>query len=237
MKVSKEVLEYIESVFMHCTSRARWAIEHMIENGSISSVYMLENGHLHPARVIGDVRDQGIPVNTKTINHDGKRIAQYSFGTEEEINRAKFGGRKPISKRTKQLLLERNGKSCQLSGIKLDENELQIDHRIPFTLIGEPENPKCTSNYMLLSKSMQRTKSWACESCPNLKKHRKIKNCLSCYWASPEHYTHKAMENERVVSLVWDDADAVNLAKMQALAESHGLSVQTLIKNTLSAIY
>ncbi len=237
MKACKELKEYVELVYPYATKRAKWAIDELLSNGSLTSSEMLEFGHMHPARVICDVRDQGIPVETTTIFEQGKRYASYKLGKAKDINRAKFGGRKTIPTCIKHILVARNGMQCQLSKATLQSTDLEVDHRIPFALAGEPKHPKCPSNYMLLSRSMQMKKSKECAGCPNLKKLNSVDNCNECYWASPEHYTHKAMRQEQVTSINWTDKDAISLAKIRELALSHGLSVESLIKNTLTAIY
>lgn len=209
----------------------------MLSNGALTSSEMLSFGHMHPARVIGDVRDQGIPVKTTTIFEQGKRYASYTLGKARDINRVKFGGRKAIPSYIKDMLVARSGMRCQLSEATLENTDLEVDHRIPFALAGEPVHPKCPTNYMLLSRSMQMKKSKECAGCPNLKKLKSVDNCKECYWASPEHYTHTAMRQEQVTNINWTDEDAISLAKIRELAISHGISVESLIKKTLTAIY
>lgn len=234
-----------------CSKRAKWAIDHLLKNGSICSKTILDAGHMHTSRVICDVRDQGIPVITeytkqgqppaKIKSKDGKlekskRFAVYRLGVPENINRAKFGGRKAIPKNIRNKLILKSGSVCNLSDRQLIEYELEVDHRIPFLLLGEPENRKCPSNYMLLSKSMQRKKSMACENCPNIHKYRKIENCLSCYWASPEQYTHIAMVEERCVALSWDETDVNLFEQIANKAKEQGISVQAYIKEQLTSL-
>ena len=47
------------------------------------------------------------------------------------------------------------------------ERLLQPDHRIPYEIGGDPDDMMRTDYFMLLSPSVNRDKSWACEHCPN----------------------------------------------------------------------
>lgn len=86
--------------------------------------------------------------------------------------------------------------------IHLDNSELQIDHRIPYEIGCEPDKSDDT-NFMLLSGSSNRQKSWNCEHCINFKELKKKEICISCYWAYPENYTHAAMKEIRRIDLIW----------------------------------
>ena len=59
------------------------------------------------------------------------------------------------------------------------------------------------SSYMLVDGSCNRAKSWSCEHCENWTKLQSAKTCQSCYWASPESYSHVAMQDARRLDLSW----------------------------------
>ena len=99
---------------------------------------------------------------------------------------------------------------------EVDERELQIDHRVPFEVDGEPElEPE---HFMLLCGSANRAKSWSCEHCENWNNLKDKSICLSCYWAYPENYTHIAMRQVRRIDIIWqgEDVEIYERLKQQA---------------------
>ena len=65
--------------------------------------------------------------------------------------------------------MEKYGAKCFIYNEKLPENELQIDHRVPFEVAGDSDGELNPDDFMLLSPSANREKDWACEHCPNWK--------------------------------------------------------------------
>ena len=60
---------------------------------------------------------------------------------ENTINKKfkKKAGRTVLSKKLKASLLEKYGAKCFIYNEKLPENELQIDHRVPFEVAGDSD--------------------------------------------------------------------------------------------------
>jgi hypothetical protein len=84
------------------------------------------------------------------------------------------------------------------------ERELQIDHRIPYEVLGDPHGIKqAPDDYMRLCGSANRAKSWSCEHCPNWLDLRRPDICRGCYWADPENYSHIAMREVRRADIIW----------------------------------
>jgi len=161
---------------------------------------------------------------------DGRKIAAYKFGDPEQQPFSKVSGRTELSKEIKTQLIEKYGCKCFIYLEAVGARDLQIDHRIPFEIDGDNEtNPE---NFMLLSGSANRAKSWSCEHCENWqRKDREV--CLSCYWAFPENYSHIAMLEVRRIDLLWQGND---IEKYEALKKQAALYQQTLpefIKNIL----
>lgn len=174
-------------------------------------------GYNHPPRAARDVRELGIPLETfRVTGSDGRKIAAYKFG---EINKARFSklaGRTGLSKQLKDELIKRYGCKCFIYLEESNERELQIDHRVPFEVDGEPElQPE---NFMLLCGSANRAKSWSCEHCINWNNLKDKSICLSCYWAYPESYSHIAMRQVRRIDLLWqgDEVEIYESLKQQA---------------------
>lgn len=202
-KMSPKFLKLLKSIK---AKRPRTVINHIIEYGQVTTEELRTiYGYNHPPRAIRDVREQGIPVKTfRVTGSDGRKIAAYKFGDPSEIRAAKLSGRTAFSSKLKAVLVEKYGLRCNIYLEKFPERELQIDHRVPFEIIGDNGDLLDDANeYMLLSASANRAKSWSCENCTNWIA-KKVNNCHSCYWAFPDSYQHIAMRTIRRVDILWD---------------------------------
>ena len=136
----------------------------------------------------------------------------------------------------KDELIKRYGCKCFIYLEESNEKELQIDHRVPFEVDGEPElQPE---NFMLLCGSANRAKSWSCEHCQNWNNLKDKSICLSCYWAYPENYSHIAMRQVRRIDLLWqgDEVEIYESLKQQANLLNKEISelVKEIIKRQIS---
>ena len=115
----------------------------------------------------------------------------------------------------------------------MPERELQIDHRVPYEIAGYLEKDLVIDDFMLLSGSANRAKSWSCENCNNWidKKDRKI--CLSCYWAYPENYSHIAMKKIRRIDLLWQGKEVSIYEKLRKQSKSISKDIQKIIKEII----
>lgn len=174
-------------------------IEHILKYGSVTTEDLEKKyGYKHPPRAIRDVKELGIPiVKTSTKSSDGKTIAEYQIVSLDEI--VKKGGRMPFPKDFKKRISSRS--QCMVCGIILADRYLQIDHRVPFHVLGDVIDREVT-NFMLLCGSCNRTKSWSCEHCENWNK-KNIDVCKTCYWGSPERHTHTATRDLRRIDITW----------------------------------
>jgi len=145
-----------------------------------------------------------------------------------------LGGRKVFSKNFKKGLIEQYGSKCAITNEGFEERYLQIDHRVPYEVAGEEVGDERTpEKFMLLSGSAQRQKSWSCEHCENLLERRDIEICQSCYWASPERYSHVAMKPMRQVDIVWSGEEVEDYEKIDEKSRDQRKSIQEYIKETL----
>jgi hypothetical protein len=227
------LLEAARKVTAH---RAKTVIDHIIQHGFISTEDLKDTyGYNHPPRAAGDVRDQGIPLETfKVTGRDGRQIAAYRFGDPSQIEDGKLGGRKILPKLLKKALVERYGARCAITSELYDESHLQIDHRIPYRVAGDDGEERNPDDFMLLSGSAQRQKSWACEHCPNFLVAKVLEVCKTCYWAYPESFTHIATKQERRVDIVFSGEE--ELKKYQTAYEKavlNGTTIQDEIKKKL----
>ena len=114
----------------------------------------------------------------------------------------------------------------------IPESDLQIDHRVPYEVGGESAT-MLPEEFMLLSGSANRAKSWSCEHCENWKNLKKREVCLSCYWASPENYTHVGMQPIRRVDLLWQGTEIAQYERLKTDAAAAGLAVPDFVKAIL----
>ncbi len=236
--IEPELREYIDQVLKVCSSRAAFVLGEILQHGEISSETIRNQGFIHGARAVGDVRDNGIPLTTlKTKSNDGRSIARYVLGSASEIKRHKFGGRVAFPTRLKADLIAEFGEICAISKQELPVSELQIDHRIPYYIAGDINSERNIDEFMLLSRSMQRSKSWACESCENIKSHFDVSICKTCYWAFPETYDHIAMKRERRIDIIFLEDEIDAFERLKLLAKEKSQSMQKTLLNILTTIF
>lgn len=211
--------------------RAIAVLRVLLEKGSITTDELNALGYNHPPRAVGDVRDTGIPIVTgSTRSKTGRRMAVYSFGDPASIQHGRIGGRSAFPKKFKAALIAKYGSIDCITGAALDERVLQIDHRVPYRIAGDIETAdRNVDNYMLLDGSSQRAKSWSCEHCPNMQA-RDVSVCRTCFWASPENYSHVATQPIRRTDIVWQGTDVTVHDKLKLRADRHKTTVAEILK-------
>lgn len=237
-RYSQRYLDWVRQRKM--SKRAREALEIMIANGSVtteelSSTYGLQ----HPPRAMSDLKDAGVVFESRLIQSatPGKRVAQYSLvdvfaGDGDEGGSAVFRPRKAIPKKVKQDLIMEHGPRCTACGGVFRPTQLQVDHRIPFRIGGDPEVWD-DDTVMLLCNSDNRAKSWTCEHCPNWDT-RNADFCRTCYWCIPDGpNTHVADDELRRTEIVWSGEEIVLYDEMAKQASVLEMTVQEYIKYIL----
>lgn len=216
--------------------RPRTVIDHIIEHGFITTEELKEKyGYNHPPRAARDVREQGIPLETfRIIATDGRSIAAYKFADPSKTRADKLSGRTVISKAFKQRLLEHYGSKCAIHSDTLDERYLQVDHRVPFLIAGDvPSNERNVEDYMLLCGSANRAKSWSCEHCVNGIELKDESICQTCYWASPEEYSHIAMQDIRRVDIIWSGEEVSEYDRMKEKTNELQQDIPSFVKEII----
>ncbi len=213
--------------------RPRTVIQHILKHGYITSQELRDiYGYNHPPRAIRDVREYGIPIDTyRVTGADGRSIAAYKFGNPNEVKQptAKSSGRTVLSKALKQALLEQYGPKCFIYMETIDEALLQTDHRIPYEIAGE-KNDTDIRNFMLLSPSANRAKSWTCEHCINWK-NKDVSFCARCFWAYPEDYDHIAGNYGKAVYVFFSGDELEDYNRLIEL--SGGSTAQEAVKKII----
>ena len=229
--IDRRILALCEKV---TARRPRTVINHILKHGHVTTEELQTlYGYDHPPRAARDVRENGVPLETFRVTSErtGRRIGAYRFADPDRIRRGRIGGRKAFSKAFRDALIARYDSRDAITGERLDARYLQIDHRVPYEVAGEDAHDETDpEQYMLLDASSQRAKSWSCEQCRNWKESRDATVCRSCFWASPEFYTHVAEERIRRVDVEWRGAEVEAFDKLRARAEREDITVAALLK-------
>jgi hypothetical protein len=235
-KLSKKFIERCKKV---TDKRPRTVIEHILKHGHITTQELKDQyGYNHPPRAARDVREQGIPLETfRVVGTDGRKIGAYRFGDPKKARFGRLAGRTAFSKELKEELIAKHGAKCSIYLEPFDERDLQIDHRIPFEVIGDSRGDLNVEDYMLLCGSANRAKSWSCEHCVNWLDLKKPDVCRDCYWAYPESYAHIALRPIRRLDIMWagDDVRVYDRLKNKTkeLQKAMPDYVKEIIKKTL----
>lgn len=221
MRYSKETLERLNSI---ANKRPATVIQHILKHGYITTEELETTyGYKHAPRAARDVRERGINLVTYTEkNSEGKKVGVYKFGDPifSDNKTSKVAGRTALSESLKKALIDRHGSFCFIYLQPMEERLLQVDHRIPYE-IGGDQKENDVECYMLLSPSANRTKSWACEHCPNWTA-KDVEFCENCFWAHPENYTHIAGNNERRIVITFTDNEINDYEQLISLVGTGG---------------
>ena len=232
-KYPKEFLDLCRTV---TAKRSKTVIDHILKHGHITTEELKEKyGYNHPPRAVRDVREHGIPLETfRVTGSDGRKIAEYRFGDVSKKRFRKLSGRTGLSKKIKEYLVEKYGCKCFIYLEDMDKGELQIDHRVPYEVGGDDESVEQNpDDFILLSGSANRAKSWSCEHCENWQTLKDKKICLSCYWAYPEDYSHVAMRQVRRLDLIWQDKEVGKYEKIKSDAKQSGQTMPEFVKELI----
>ena len=206
MSLPKLPAEFIKLCRAVTAKRPKTVIDHILKHGFITTQDLKDKyGYNHPPRAVRDVKEHGIPIEMFRVEgRDGRKIAAYRFGSPDKTRVGKQAGRTAFTKELKEKLIALSGPRCAIYMESFPERELQIDHRIPFEVMGDvhaAEQDPC--DFMLLCGSANRAKSWSCEHCVNWLELKKAEICRACYWASPDDYTHISMREIRRADIMW----------------------------------
>lgn len=216
--------------------RPKTVIDHIIKHGFITTEELKDiYGYEHPPRAVRDVREHGINIETfRVTGKTGKKIAAYRFADIKRQLFKKSAGRTGLSKKIKDALIEKYGCKCSIYLEYADESELQIDHRVPYEVGGDGEGLELKpEDFMLLSGSANRAKSWSCEHCENWNDLKDRKICLACYWAYPENYFHIAMRQIRRIDLTWEGDEVEIYEKLKTQVHSFKMEIPAFIKKII----
>ena len=224
----------VEDIIKRTSGRSRVLVEHILDNGYVTTATLASLGYEHPPRAAADVRDRGIPLQTVIKTVDGKRIGHYRFPDGfKELDR-RGSGRVAISRKFQREVLDHYDSIDIFTGTEWDRGQLQIDHRIPFRISGDPMKPFDVDDFMPVSPAMNRIKSWACEACPNWSE-KLLGTCGSCYWAGPDRdYEHVATIPERRLAIVWQAHEVKEFDRLLEHSSDMGVTVALMAKKLIA---
>lgn len=231
-KITKEFLDQLKAV---TAKRAKTVIEHILKHGDITTEELSEvYGYDHPPRAARDVREQGIPLVTfRIMGSHGKIIGAYKFGDPSKIKDGKLGGRKIWPKSFKDDLIGMSGLRCCVCNATYESRYLQIDHRVPYEVGGDPVEKPDNTDFMLLCGSCNRAKSWSCEHCRNWTVDQVVKVCQTCYWAKPEDHAHVALRLIRRLDVIWIDDETLQYDQLLKLSKFEQKAFPEFVKDVL----
>lgn len=226
--VSEETRRYLMGLSM--SGRARTALDIMLREGAVTTVDLREkHGFEHPPRAIRDLKDAGAVVRSTKVRLNGKTISRYEL---DDIMGSQAAGRprNPITKADKERIIGEFAGRCAVCGV--ESARLQLDHRVPFAVAGDPEQWSVETG-MPLCPSDNRAKSWACEHCANWM----VKDpamCAGCMWCHPENYEHIAGEPTRrlVVTATTDEGVGI-LRRVDVEASDRDVSPSEVVLDAL----
>lgn len=227
----KEFVKFCRAI---TAKRPKTVIDHLLKHGQITTEELKNRyGYNHPPRAVRDVKEHGIPIErVSAVGADGRKIAAYRFADPKIAQVRKFDGRTGLSKQIKDALIAKYGCRCFIYLEEMPAADLQIDHRVPYEVDGESVGMS-PDEFMLLSGSANRAKSWSCEHCENWKNLKKRELCLSCYWAHPETHMHIALKPLRRVDLLWQGEEVAHYDQLKADAKNAGMEVPDFVKEVL----
>jgi hypothetical protein len=231
-RIPKEILARLKAVK---AKRAKTVIDHLLKHGQITTEQLSElYGYDHPPRAIRDVREQGIPLERFSVKgKHGRTIAAYRFGDLALIKVERLGGRQSWPKAFKQQLVDEYGARCGICLTTYEPRYLQIDHRVPYEVVGDRKDTPTTSDYMLICGSCNRAKSWSCEHCSNWTTDHDVAVCQTCYWARPENHVHVALSIIRRVALTWANGEVAEYNQLVELSKKENQELPDFVKSVL----
>lgn len=231
-ELPKEFLDRVKAV---TAKRAKTVIDHILKHGYITTEQLnKEYGYDHPPRAARDVREQGIPLETfRVTGSHGRTIGAYRFGDPAKIKGGKLGGRKAWPKRFRDALIELYGSRCGVCFTEYEPRYLQIDHRVPYEVGGDPAGELDRTEFMLLCGSCNRAKSWSCEHCKNWTTDHLPEVCQSCYWAKPENYAHVALRLIRRLDVTWSGDEVPQYDQLVKLSKHAQKRLPDFVKDVL----
>ena len=235
LNLPKDFIKKLKSIN---AKRPKTVIDHILKHGFVTTEELSQFYHYdHAPRAARDVRELGIPLETFRVKgKSGRMIAAYRFGDLSEIRNGRIDGRKAWPKEFKRDLVSTNGERCTVCYTAFEERYLQIDHRVPYEVGGDPKGDLDVIDYMLLCGSCNRAKSWSCEHCKNWESDHVVDVCKSCYWANPQDYNHIALRLIRRLDVTWTEDEVPEYDRLVKLSKYAEMNLPDFVKICLRQV-
>jgi len=227
--------DFLEKLRAVTAKRAKTVIDHILKFGHVTTEELRDKyGYDHPPRAIRDVKEQGIPlVMFRVAGIRGRKIAAYRFGDPSLVRGEGFSGRRMWPKEFKRRLVAQNGAKCEICCTAYSPLYLQIDHCVPFEVVGDEADELIVENYMLLCGSCNRAKSWSCEHCKNWTDTHDVTVCRICYWANPANYQHIALQLIRRLDITWTNHEVTEHTQLLRMSKHARKELPEFVKDVL----
>jgi len=231
-KQNKEIKRLLQQI---SNKRARIVIEHILSHGFITTEELEKKyGYNHPPRAARDVRESGIPLETFRVkDSDGRTIAAYRFGDVAQIRSGRLQGRQTFPKNFKGALYGKQNGQCAICSGRFEARYLQVDHRIPYEVVGDTQGKLNLDDFQLICAPCNRAKSWSCEHCENWLNEKSPNICLSCYWGNSENYVHIALREIRRTDIVWEGKEVLVYEKLKREAQNNKTPLPEFVKEAV----
>lgn len=134
--------EFVEQLNSVDSKRGNIVIDGILEKGWISTRELAEDyGYDHAPRAARDVREEGVPLETFYPDEYSSRVGAYRFDLEA-FGKDRHQGRTNFPDSFRQELIEEYGEKCEICQHEFDEQYLQIDHRVPYLVGGDPREKR-----------------------------------------------------------------------------------------------
>ena len=218
---SQSTPEFIETLLGAMSRRARFVRDQILRHRHVTA-WEVKKHYSNETAAVNDLVQVGIPLRTTAVKaENGRSTTQYTFDPQHFRHRRDTRGFVPH--RSKVL----EGGQCALcpSSVQYWKRTLQIDHRIPFSLVGNAEVERDgLAAVQALCPSHNTAKQHACKAC-EMFRSRDSSQCRGCYWAYPDQYQHIAGQRERRLTVVAHDGQEPALQQLRSQAVGLGLSV------------
>ena len=226
---------FLEKLRAVTAKRPKTVIDHILKFGHVTTEELREKcGYGHPPRAARGVKGHGIPLEMFRVEGShGRKIAAYRFGDPSQARGKGFAGRRAWPKEFKQRLADAHGARCAICCTAYSPRYLQIDHRIPFEVVGDRADELKVDDYMLLCGSCNRAKSWSCEHCKNWTDDHDVSVCQTCYWANPTNYLHIALRLIRRLDITWTEHEVPEYDQLLSMSKHAQRELPDFVKDVL----
>jgi hypothetical protein len=172
---------------------------------------------------IFDLSRLGVPLKSERIRENGRGSKRYMLDPEafsQKVERRDF-----LTPAGRKRLCSMYSNKCAICGYFSSYYILQVDHRVPFSLVGNSlMRSEGFASLQPLCPSCNSAKENACTDCVISTKD--FECCRTCYWAYPNKYEHIATRIEQRLTLVAENLEGFKvLSELKSEALEKGLLV------------